>query len=143
MSKESVVRPASFLVHVSSSENREIHAFLLDSQTGSLKLMEVVAVPSTGAPTHGNIPLTWDRDGKVLYAQVRTDPFPLSAFAIEPASDMMPRVFQGRRSRVFYNTGHGHLGWTLSALTAESVSALVDDVVERATRTTSLTRAAR
>jgi D-amino-acid dehydrogenase len=33
--------------------------------------------------------------------------------------DMMPRVGAGRRANVFYNTGHGHLGWTLSAATAE------------------------
>jgi D-amino-acid dehydrogenase len=39
--------------------------------------------------------------------------------------DMMPRVMRGRNSRVFYNTGHGHLGWTLSAATADAVAALV------------------
>lgn len=32
---------------------------------------------------------------------------------------MLPRVGRGRRAGVFYNTGHGHLGWTLSAATAE------------------------
>lgn len=32
---------------------------------------------------------------------------------------MLPRVGRGRHPRVFYNTGHGHLGWTLSAATAE------------------------
>lgn len=32
--------------------------------------------------------------------------------------DMMPRVGKGRAPHVFYNTGHGHLGWTLSAATA-------------------------
>ncbi len=32
---------------------------------------------------------------------------------------MMPRVGPGRLPTVFYNTGHGHLGWTLSAITAE------------------------
>lgn len=36
--------------------------------------------------------------------------------------DMMPRVGRGRQPRVFYNTGHGHLGWTLSAITAELVA---------------------
>ena len=36
--------------------------------------------------------------------------------------DMMPRVGAGRRAGVFYNTGHGHLGWTLSAATAQVVS---------------------
>jgi len=39
--------------------------------------------------------------------------------------DMMPRVGRGRRPRVFYNTGHGHLGWTLSAATAEMVAGVV------------------
>ncbi|WP_439548927.1 D-amino acid dehydrogenase [Falsiroseomonas sp.] len=39
--------------------------------------------------------------------------------------DMMPRVARGRNPRVFYNTGHGHLGWTLSAATADAVAALV------------------
>ncbi len=40
--------------------------------------------------------------------------------------DMLPRVAAGRNPRVFYNTGHGHLGWTLSAATADAVAALVD-----------------
>lgn len=39
--------------------------------------------------------------------------------------DMMPRVMRGRSKRVFYNTGHGHLGWTLSAATADAVAAMV------------------
>lgn len=36
--------------------------------------------------------------------------------------NMMPRVEQGKHPRVFYNTGHGHLGWTLSAVTAEMIA---------------------
>ncbi|WP_404417546.1 D-amino acid dehydrogenase [Vreelandella aquamarina] len=40
--------------------------------------------------------------------------------------NMMPRVGNGKRPTVFYNTGHGHLGWTLSAITAE----LLADAVE-------------
>jgi D-amino-acid dehydrogenase len=38
--------------------------------------------------------------------------------------DMLPRVRTGNNPRVLYNTGHGHLGWTLSAATADSVAAL-------------------
>ena len=36
--------------------------------------------------------------------------------------NMMPVVKRGKRERVFYNTGHGHLGWTLSAATAVMIS---------------------
>ena len=38
--------------------------------------------------------------------------------------NMLPRVARGRSARVLYNTGHGHLGWTLSAATADAVAAL-------------------
>jgi D-amino-acid dehydrogenase len=39
---------------------------------------------------------------------------------------MMPVVRAGRKSGVFFNTGHGHLGWTLSAATAQLVTDLID-----------------
>ena len=45
--------------------------------------------------------------------------------------DMLPRVGPGRSPCVFYNTGHGHLGWTLSAGTAE----LLADAVSSAAAT--------
>jgi D-amino-acid dehydrogenase len=36
--------------------------------------------------------------------------------------DMLPRVGAGQKANVFYNTGHGHLGWTLSAITAHQLA---------------------
>ncbi|MET0270853.1 MAG: D-amino acid dehydrogenase [Sphingomonas sp.] len=38
---------------------------------------------------------------------------------------MLPRVGASRRPNVFYNTGHGHLGWTLSAATAQTVAEII------------------
>jgi D-amino-acid dehydrogenase len=38
---------------------------------------------------------------------------------------MLPRVGRGRQPGVYYNTGHGHLGWTLSAATARIVAGSV------------------
>lgn len=38
---------------------------------------------------------------------------------------MLPRVGKGKRPGVFYNTGHGHLGWTLSAATAECIAGMI------------------
>jgi D-amino-acid dehydrogenase len=40
--------------------------------------------------------------------------------------NMLPRVGRGKSPCVFYNTGHGHLGWTLSAVTAEMVAGVVE-----------------
>ena len=36
--------------------------------------------------------------------------------------NMLPRVGAGKKANVFYNTGHGHLGWTLSAITAHQLA---------------------
>jgi len=41
--------------------------------------------------------------------------------------NMMPRVGKGHAANVFYNTGHGHLGWTLSAVTADMLGQVVSD----------------
>lgn len=46
--------------------------------------------------------------------------------------NMMPRVGRGRAPCVFYNTGHGHLGLTLSAVTAD----MIGNIVDAAMRTT-------
>jgi D-amino-acid dehydrogenase len=40
---------------------------------------------------------------------------------------MLPRVGRGRRRGIYYHTGHGHLGWTLSAATASLLAAMVRD----------------
>lgn len=39
--------------------------------------------------------------------------------------NLMPRVGRGSKPCVFYNTGHGHLGWTLSAITADMIGDVV------------------
>jgi D-amino-acid dehydrogenase len=46
--------------------------------------------------------------------------------------DQMPVVGPGKRPGVFYNTGHGHLGWTMSAATAELIAGQVQETLEPA-----------
>jgi 6-phosphogluconolactonase len=77
---------ASTVVYVSCAESKEIHSFLLDPQNGALDPLEVVAVPGTGEPSPSNMPLAIGPGGAVLYAALRTAPFPVSAFAVDPAS---------------------------------------------------------
>jgi D-amino-acid dehydrogenase len=51
--------------------------------------------------------------------------------------NMLPQVGPGRRPGVFYNTGHGHLGWTLSAATAR----IIADIIQNDSLRTSPARA--
>ncbi len=39
--------------------------------------------------------------------------------------NLMPKMGPGSKPNVFYNTGHGHLGWTLSAVTAQMVANII------------------
>ena len=39
--------------------------------------------------------------------------------------NMMPRVDRDKASHVFFNTGHGHLGWTLAAVKADMLGDVV------------------
>ena len=49
--------------------------------------------------------------------------------------NMLPRVGRGSAACVFYNTGHGHLGWTLSAMTADMIGDVVDSAMGAAPST--------
>lgn len=49
--------------------------------------------------------------------------------------NMMPCIGKGKRKGIFYNTGHGHLGWTLSPVTAEMVGDLVVSEMQATTHT--------
>lgn len=52
--------------------------------------------------------------------------------------DLLPRVGRGKAPGVFYNTGHGHLGWTLSAATAETVARQLEAALRPGTARTAL-----
>lgn len=41
--------------------------------------------------------------------------------------NMMPIVKVGKKPNIWYNTGHGHLGWTLSAYTAKQVTEMINE----------------
>jgi D-amino-acid dehydrogenase len=83
-----------------------------------------------------------------LFPGVNTDQVTPWAGLRPMMPDMMPRVQPGKQPGVFYNTGHGHLGWTLSAATAQMVAdqvagaAVKSGVTTAAVRTKALTEAA-
>ena len=42
-------------------------------------------------------------------------------------SDMVPIMRESKRKNVFYNSGHGHLGWTMGAFAGKFISDLIED----------------
>lgn len=77
---------SQIIVYVSCAESKELHSFRQDAETGTLEPLEVVAVRSTDEPSPSNMPLALGPGGKFLYAALRTAPFPVSAFAVDPTT---------------------------------------------------------
>src|SRR5262245_30370044 len=80
------MRTAPIIVYVSCAESKEIRSFRLDADSGALDPLEVVEVPGTDEPSPSNMPLAFGPGGAMLYAALRTAPFPVTAFALNPAS---------------------------------------------------------
>jgi 6-phosphogluconolactonase len=74
------------VVYVACAGPTEIHRFALDEERGALALLDVVTVPGRDGPSPSNLPMAFAPDRATLYAALRTPPFPVTAFAVDPAS---------------------------------------------------------
>jgi 6-phosphogluconolactonase len=74
------------LVYVACAGPTEIHRFALDEARGALEPLDVVAVPGRDGPSPSNLPMAFAPDHATLYAALRSPPYPVTAFAIDPAS---------------------------------------------------------
>ncbi len=59
---------------------------------------------------------------KEFFPEVSTESYTPWAGLRPMTPNMMPLTHESKMPGVFYHTGHGHLGWTLSAATAEIVA---------------------
>src|ERR1700722_16775204 len=74
------------VVYVSNAGSKEVFVLAMDRATGVLELIEKTPVPGTDKPSPASLPMATSPDKKFLYAQLRSEPYPVSAFAINPAS---------------------------------------------------------
>lgn len=71
---------AATYVYVSNADSREIFVMQMNAQNGDLTLTERVSVAGTV------MPMVVSRDKKHLYAALRSQPYALASFSIDPAS---------------------------------------------------------
>jgi 6-phosphogluconolactonase len=74
------------VVYVACAGPTGIHRFALDAGRGALALLDVVAVPGRDGPSPSNLPMAFAPDRATLYAALRTPPYPVTAFAVDPVS---------------------------------------------------------
>ncbi len=74
------------LAYVSNAGSKEIFVFAMDRDSGELNLIEKTPVPGTDRPSPTSMPLAVSPDRRFLYAALRSEPFPVSSFAIDQAN---------------------------------------------------------
>src|SRR5580693_9819854 len=80
------------VVYVSNAGSKEVFVLAMNRATGALELIEKTPVPGTDKPSPASLPMTTSRDKGFLYAQLRSEPYPVSTFAIERPSGKLRHV---------------------------------------------------
>ena len=82
----SIAAQAATIVYVSNADSQEISVLALDRATGALTTVETVPVGGTV------MPMAVSPDKRVLYAALRSQPFRVASFAIDPASGRLKKL---------------------------------------------------
>lgn len=118
----SIAARAATIVYVSNADSQEISVLALDRATGALAAVETVAVGGTV------MPMALSPDKRVLYAALRSQPFRVASFAIDPASgrlktlgeaalaDSMANIDTDRSGRWLFAASYGGHKITVNAI---------------------------
>ena len=71
------------VVYVSNAGSKEVFVLAMNRATGALDLIEKTPVPGTDKPSPASLPMATSPDKHFLYAQLRSEPYPVSTFAID------------------------------------------------------------
>jgi 6-phosphogluconolactonase len=80
------------VVYVSNAASKEIFVFAMDRESGALAPVERTAVPGTDKPSPTSMPLAISPGHRFLYAALRSAPFPVSSYAIDPLSGRLSHL---------------------------------------------------
>src|SRR5947209_6433446 len=71
------------VVYVSNAGSKEVFVLAMSRATGALELIEKTPVPGTDKPSPASLPMATSPDKHFLYAQLRSEPYPVSTFAVD------------------------------------------------------------
>ena len=80
------------MVYVSNAGSKEVFCLAMNRDTGALDLIDKTPVPGTDKPSPASLPMTTSRDKRFLYAQLRSEPYPVSTFAIDNTTGKLSHV---------------------------------------------------
>jgi 6-phosphogluconolactonase len=80
------------VVYVSNAGSKEVFVLSMNRATGALELIEKTPVPGTDKPSPASLPMATSPDKHFLYAQLRSEPYPVSTFAIDRTTGRLKHV---------------------------------------------------
>jgi 6-phosphogluconolactonase len=80
------------VVYVSNAGNPEVGVFSMNRETGELTLIDHVPVPDTGKPSPTSMPMAVSPDHRFLYAALRSEPYTVASFALDPATGRLTHL---------------------------------------------------
>jgi len=102
--------PAATYVYVSNADSQEISVLSLDRASGKLTPVETVSVGGTV------MPMAISPDKRVLYAALRSQPYRVASFSIDPASGKLKKLGEAALADSMANIDVDRSGrWLLAA----------------------------
>jgi 6-phosphogluconolactonase len=80
------------IVYVSNAGDPGIHVLSMNRASGDLDLVETVPIPGADKPSPSSMPMAVSPDRRFLHAALRSEPFTVASFAIDPASGRLKHL---------------------------------------------------
>ncbi len=80
------------VVYVSDAGNPQIGVFAMNRESGALTAIDQVAVPGTDKPSPTSMPMALSPNHRFLYAALRSEPYTVAAFAIDPSTGRLTHL---------------------------------------------------
>jgi 6-phosphogluconolactonase len=80
------------VVYISNAGSKEVYAMAMNRSTGALDVIDKVPVPGTDKPSPASLPMAMSPDKRFLYAQLRSEPYPVSTFAVDHATGKLKHL---------------------------------------------------
>src|ERR1051326_8050317 len=80
------------IVYISNAGGPDIQVMAMDRASGALDLVERVAIPGAEGPAPTSMPLALSPDRRFILAALRSEPFTVVSFAIDPANGRLTHL---------------------------------------------------
>ncbi len=83
--------PETF-VYVSNAGSKDIYVLTMNRNTGELTQIDKTPVPGTDKPSPASLPMAVSPSKRFVYAQLRSEPYPVSSFSIDHTSGKLTHL---------------------------------------------------